>query len=145
MQQMFQEHLNIKVRLRQQPTNSFNSFMRNHEIPWGFLWFNMDYPDPSDMIAIPWRSQPMGSGRQDWRDNTFDRLVDASAEEFNNEKRVAIYQDADEILAKEAAGVFLYNMVNATLSKPWVKGIEENRYGDRRWSGFAPAFSSLYI
>tara|TARA_B100000029_G_scaffold516813_1_gene634856 strand:- start:32294 stop:34027 length:1734 start_codon:yes stop_codon:yes gene_type:complete len=145
MQQMFQEHLNIKVRLRQQPTNSFNSFMRNHEIPWGFLWFNMDYPDPSDMIAVPWRSQPMGSGRQDWRDNTFDRLVDAAAGEFNNEKRVAIYQDAEEILAKEVAGVFLYNMVNATLSKPWVKGIEENRYGDRRWSGFAPAFSSLYI
>ena len=48
MQQMFQEHLDIKVNLRQQSANAFNAFMRNHEIPWGFLWFNMDYPDPSD-------------------------------------------------------------------------------------------------
>ena len=71
--------------------------------------------------------------------------MDAAAREFDEEKRVAMYQDAEVILAEQAAGVFLHNMVNATLSKPWVLGIEENRYGDRRWSGFAPAFSTLYI
>ena len=145
MQQMFRDHLGIKINLRQQTTNAFNAFMRDHKIPWGFLWFNMDYPDPSDMIAVPWRSQPVGSGRQDWKHDVFDQLVDAAAREFDNKKRVAMYQDAEEILAEEAAGVFLHNMVNATLSKPWVKGIEANKYGDRRWSGFAPAFSTLYI
>ncbi len=145
MQQMFQEHLDIKVNLRQQSTNAFNAFMRNHEIPWGFLWFNMDYPDPSDMIAVPWRSQPAGSGRQDWKHEGFDRLVDDAAREFDDEKRVAMYQAAEEILAEEAAGVFLYNMVNATLNKPWVRGIDVNKYGDRRWNGFAPSFAALYI
>lgn len=145
MQQMFEDHLDIEVNLRQQSTNAFNAFMRNHEIPWGFLWFNMDYPDPSDMIAVPWRSQPAGSGRQDWIHEEFDRLVDAAAREFDEAKRVSMYQDAEVILAEQAAGVFLHNMVNATLSKPWVLGIEENRYGDRRWSGFAPSFATLYI
>ncbi len=145
MQQMFRDHLDIEVKLRQQSTNTFNAFMRDHQIPWGFLWFNMDYPDPSDMIAVPWRSQPAGSGRQDWQHDQFDRLVDAAAGVFDNEERVAMYQDAEVILAEEAAGVFLHHMVNATLSKPWVMGIEENRYGDRRWSGFAPSFATLYI
>ena len=145
MQQMFKEHLDVDVRLRQQSTNVFNAYMRDHEIPWGFLWFNMDYPDPSDMIAVPWRSQPVGSGRQDWKNEAFDRLVDDAAREFDNEKRVAMYQAAEEILSEEAAGVFLYNMVNATLNKPWIRGIDVNRYGDRRWNGFAPSFASLYI
>ncbi len=133
------------MNLRQQSTNAFNAFMRNHEIPWGFLWFNMDYPDPSDMITVPWRSQPAGSGRQDWKHEGFDRLVDDAAREFDDEKRVAMYQAAEEILAEQTAGVFLYNMVNATLNKPWVRGIDVNKYGDRRWNGFAPSFASLYI
>lgn len=145
IQEMLKEHLNINMKIRQQSTNAFNAFMRNHEIPWGFLWFNMDYPDPSDMIAVPWRSQPAGAGRQDWRNSVFDQLVDDAAQEFDDVKRVRMYQDAEEILAREAAGVFLYNMVNASLSKPWVKGIDMNKYGDRRWQGVAPSFASLYV
>ena len=145
IQEMLKEHLNINMKIRQQSTNAFNAFMRNHEIPWGFLWFNMDYPDPSDMIAVPWRSQSTGAGRQDWQHDVFDRLVDNAAQEFDDRKRVGMYQEAEEILAQQTAGVFLYNLVNASLSKPWVKGIDLNKYGDRRWSGFAPSFAALYV
>lgn len=145
MQEMLKEHLSINMKIRQQSTNAFNAYMRDHEIPWGFLWFNMDYPDPSDMIAVPWRSQPRGAGRQDWKHGIFDQLVDKAAQEFDDEKRVGMYQDAEEILVREAAGIFLYNLVNASLTKPWVKGIDINKYGDRRWQGVGPSFASLYI
>jgi ABC-type transport system substrate-binding protein len=97
------------------------------------------------MIAVPWRSQPTGAGRQDWQHDVFDRLVDNAAQEFDDRKRVGMYQEAEEILAQQTAGVFLYNLVNASLSKPWVKGIDLNKYGDRRWSGFAPSFAALYV
>ena len=107
IQEMLKEHLNINMKIRQQSTNAFNAFMRNHEIPWGFLWFNMDYPDPSDMIAVPWRSQPTGAGRQDWQHDVFDRLVDNAAQEFDDRKRVGMNQEAEEILAQQTAGVFL--------------------------------------
>lgn len=145
IQEMLKEHLNINVDLRQQTTMVFNERMRNHSIPWGFLWFNMDYPDPSDMIAVPWRSQPAGSGRQDWRNREFDSLVDSAAQEFDEDRRIRMYQDAEEILARESAGVFLYNLVNATLNKPWLKGLEPNKYGDRRWSGLTPSYAMYYI
>jgi len=145
IQEMLKEHLNINTSLRQQTTMVFNERMQNHNIPWGFLWFNMDYPDPSDMIAVPWRSQPPGSGRQDWQNDEFDRLVDAAAQEFDEGKRIAMYQNAEEILARDAAGVFLYNLVNSSLNKPWLKGLIPNKYGDRRWSGLTPSYAMYYI
>jgi ABC-type transport system substrate-binding protein len=145
IQQMMKDHLGLVVDLRNMTTNVFNDYMVRHDIPWGFLWFNMDYPDPSDMIAVPWRSQPAGAGRQDWKNEAFDRLVDAAAQEFDEARRVAMYQEAEEILAREAAGVFLFNLVNAGLNKPWVRGIEMNKYGDRRWSGLTPSYAALYI
>lgn len=145
IQQGLKDHLGITVSLRNMTANEFNDHMVNHRIPWGFLWFNMDYPDPSDMIAVPWRSQPAGAGRQDWKNDVFDGLVDAAAREFDEARRVAMYQEAEEILAREAAGVFLFNMVNAGLNKPRVKGIDVNKYGDRRWSGLTPSYAGLYI
>lgn len=145
VQEMLKENIGVTVELRNTTTNVFNDFMVKHEIPWGFLWFNMDYPDPSDMIAVPWRSEAAGAGRQDWKDETFDKLVDAAAQEFDETKRVAMYQQAEEILSRDAAGVFLFNLVNAGLNKPWVKGIDVNKYGDRRWSGLTPSYAGLYI
>lgn len=145
VQEMLKENLGITLELRNTTTNVFNEFMVKHEIPWGFLWFNMDYPDLSDMIAVPWRSQAAGAGRQDWKDETFDKLVDAAEQEFDETKRVAMYQQAEEILSRDAAGLFLFNLVNAGLNKPWVKGIDVNKYGDRRWSGLTPSYAGLYI
>lgn len=145
IQEMLKEHLNINVKLKQQTINVFNDFMVKHEIPWGFLWFNTDYPDPSDMISIPWRSQLAGSGRQDWKNEAFDRLVDQAAREFDETGRITMYQQSEEILAREAAGVFLYNAINSSLNKPWVKGMQVNKYGDKRWSGLTPSYAMLYI
>lgn len=145
IQQMLKDHLGLTVQLQNQTMQVFNDRMVKHEIPWGFLWFNTDYPDPSDMIAVPWRSQPPGSGRQDWKNDAFDRLVDAAAREFNEQKRLAMYHEAEKILAREAGGVFLYNLINAGLNKPWVKGVAVNKYGHKRWSGLTPSYAMLYI
>ena len=97
------------------------------------------------MRAMIWHSQPKGYGRQDWKNIVFDRMVDQAALEITSEKRMALYDKAEKVLAEDIGGVFLYHQVMYELRKPWIKGIKQNKFGDFPYIPSCNTYWTMYI
>ena len=145
IQGMLQTNLGISVRLRVSEDKVYRDNMYQWNIPMGLGGFNADYPDPNNLLGMVWHSQPRGYGRQDWKNPTFDRLIDTAASEVDPAKRMRLYQDAEKILVSDVAGVFLFHNLTSELRKPWVKGIKINKYGYSFFTWIGMVHTNLYI
>lgn len=130
IQQMVKDHLNIDLRISVLEARVYSTALYQWELPVSLGSFSQDYPDPNNMLATVWRSQPKPYGRQPWKNDTFDRLVDEAAREMNVEKRAGMYADAQRVLVEDVGGVFLFYNNEASLRKPWLKGFKRNKVGE---------------
>ena len=121
--------LGIELKIRYQQRNIFNENLFKWQIPMGMLAFVYDYPDPSNMLGLLWRSQPKGYARHDWLHPHFDNLLDRANTHMDAEVRYDLYTQAESILAEEAGAVFLFHPVVTELRKPYLRGIKQDRYG----------------
>ena len=129
IQAMLKETLGITTSIQYQQRNVYNDKLMDWQIPLGMLAFAYDYPDPSNMLGLLWRSQPKGYGRQDWVNPAFDRLIDQGNTEMDTAKRYASYHQAERILAEAVGAVFLFHPVVTELRKPYLRGVKKNRAG----------------
>ena len=65
--------------------------------------------------------------------------------DLNHEARLAMYDEAEGILASEAAAVFLWHVKTYQLRKPWLKGFREDRWGNFPNYRNANTYYDLYI
>jgi oligopeptide transport system substrate-binding protein len=98
-------------------------------------WY-MDYPDPNDNEYLVFYGKTTSGHRQTWHDDTYDNLVTQAAGEQDPAKRTQLYQQADQILAQQAAAVFVYYGYRYGLIKPYVQGLPKNKAGE-----FVPDFN----
>lgn len=145
VQSMLKENLNIEVNIVVTDDKMYRDNMFKMTIPMGFGTFSVDYPDPNNLLAQVWHSQEPGFGRQDWRNNAFDRLVDQAAAEMNSDRRMAMYRDAERLLLEDVGGVFLVHPLNLELRKPWLKGIKTNRSGYSYFTWDNSVHLNMYI
>lgn len=130
IQQMLKDNLNIQLPIKVVEARAYSTALYQWELPISLGSFSQDYPDPNNMLATVWRSQPKPFGRQPWKNDTFDQLVDDAAREMNPEKRMQMYADAQRILVEDVGGVFLFFNKEASLRKPWLKGFKANKIGE---------------
>lgn len=145
IQQMLLEHLGIEIRLRNTEASAYRKAQYDWEMPMSIIGFNYDFPDPHSMLGIVWRSQPKGYTRHDWQNKMFDDLIDRAAGEMNPERRMAMYDEAERILAEDVGGVFLWHDRSYTLRKPWVKGVKQDQYGNFPFYKNNTSFCDIYI
>ncbi len=129
IQAMLKETIGIELEIKFQQRNIFNEKLFGWEIPLGMLAFVYDYPDPSNMLGLLWRSQPKGYARHDWLNSGFDDLLDRANTHMDSEYRYSLYAQAEHIMAEEAGAVFLFHPVITELRKPYLQGIKEDRHG----------------
>ena len=130
IQQMIKDNLNIDLPIKILEARAYSTALYQWELPISLGSFSQDYPDPNNMLATVWRSQPKPFGRQSWKNDAFDKLVDDAAREMNSEKRMQMYADAQRILVEDVGGVFLFFNKEASLRKPWLKGFKQNKIGE---------------
>ena len=128
LQAMLKETLGIEINILYQQRKIYNDNLFQWQIPMGMLVFAYDYPDPSNMLGLLWRSQPKGYARHDWNNTTFNDLLDRANTEMGDE-RYPLYAQAERILAEEAAAVFLFHPIVTELRKPYIRGIKRDREG----------------
>lgn len=145
IQQMLKQHLNVNISIKVVESRAYRQSMFQWQIPLSLIQYNYDYPDPNNMLSMVWRSQPLGYGRNPWKNEAFDRLVDEAAGEMNIERRFDLYDRAQQILSEDAGAVFLYYARLATLRKPWVKGIKRSKTGDYPYWGNNTSHMDIYI
>jgi ABC-type oligopeptide transport system substrate-binding subunit len=88
----------------------------------GYLNFGADYMDPRNMLDMTWRSQPKGTGRQDWTNPTFDNLVQQAIQITDADQRSGFYKQAEHTLVSDYGAAFVYHPMGLQLRKPWIKG-----------------------
>jgi oligopeptide transport system substrate-binding protein len=145
IQQMLKENLGITINIRNTEGGTYRASMYNWEIPMSLAAFNYDFPDPQSMLGMIWRSQPRGYARHDWTNPAFDDLIDRAAGEMNPEKRMAMYDEAERILATDVGGIFLWHMKTYQLRKPWLKGFRVDKWGNYPNYRNGHAYYDLYI
>jgi ABC-type oligopeptide transport system substrate-binding subunit len=91
-----------------------------------------DYPDPQDYCTLLLHS---GSAYDigDYRNKTYDHLVDLAEVTPNKAKRAALYRQAQHIALSDGAWISLQNFVQYNLLKPYVHGLVSS-----------PAYSTLW-
>jgi ABC-type transport system substrate-binding protein len=84
----------------------------------GAVSYGMDFLDQSNLLGI-WVS----SGRHAWVNEEYDRLVsDASSVVGEDDRRNALFQQAEEILVSNVGGAFIAHRWQGDLFKPYVQG-----------------------
>jgi ABC-type transport system substrate-binding protein len=91
-----------------------------------FTGWHQDFPDPSNFMDILFHSRSIhpenSENRSFYRNPKLDAILDRARAEVDHEVRLALYAEANEILAEEAPWAFLYYPVDMFAWQPYVKG-----------------------
>ena len=91
-----------------------------------FTGWHQDFPDPSNFMDILFHSRsihPVNSeNRSFYRNPKLDAILDSARAEVDREKRLALYAEANAILAEDAPWAFLSYAVDMFAWQPYVKG-----------------------
>ena len=128
--QLFQQELKaigIEIELKQV---TFATYLRETGKPRvaqaAFTGWHQDFPDPSNFMDILFHSRsihPQNSeNRSFYRNDALDDILDRARPETDREKRLALYAEANAILAEEAPWAFLFYPVDMFAWQPYVKG-----------------------
>ena len=110
-------NLNLDIKLEVLEIGAFYTEKAKHVYPFTFQQYQYDYIDPSNMLGL------FTTGRYDYSNPEYDALIE-QADHFigSREERMALYQQAEQILVEEAGGVFLFWARTAQFWRPYVKG-----------------------
>ena len=116
----------IRARLVQRDAPSVREAARNGQVDL-FLkdWF-ADYPDAENFLYPLLHSANRGQGGNIsfYSNAEFDRIVAASRVELDDNRREALYRQADEIAFRDAPMIFLFFYTDMLAVQPWVNGFE---------------------
>jgi len=120
------KNLNLTINLDVLEIGLFYTEKAKHVYPFTFQQYQYDYIDPSNMLGL------FKSGNYDYSNPAYDALIDEADHYIGSrEERMALYQQAEQLLVEDAGGVFLFWVRSAQFWRPYVKGaaLEPNRDG----------------
>jgi oligopeptide transport system substrate-binding protein len=89
------------------------------------LGWGQDYPDPQNWLSIYWTcGSTIFAGLVDYCNEEFDELIRQADEELDEERRIALYEEAGQLLVEDVPAVFGFNLATVVLVKPEVTGYQ---------------------
>ncbi len=120
--QMWQAHLGVTIQIENLEPNQFFDELHdgNHGQLFSYGWC-ADYPDPenfADVLFHTGAQQNLGN----YANPELDALLEAARVERDVDRRIQMYQQAEQIIVQDAAGIFLNHGLNFVLVKPYIQG-----------------------
>lgn len=88
--------------------------------------WHMDFPDPSNVLDVLFNSASIraenSENRSFYRNPELDAILNRAHAEVDPEARIALYRQANAIVARDAPWAFLYNTLEMEVWQPYVKG-----------------------
>jgi oligopeptide transport system substrate-binding protein len=101
-------------------TNDPASFPQTSLLGWG-----QDYPDPQNWLSIYWTcGSTIHAGLVGYCNEEFDALIQQADQELDAEQRIALYEEAGQLLVADVPGVFAFNLATVVMVKPDVTGYQ---------------------
>ncbi len=130
MAEAIQEDLKqVGVNVDLNPVN-YSTFLpaasTRHNVAFSFSGWFQDYPDPSDFLDVLFSSHAISEVESNnmafYSSAKADELMDAADLETNPQKRMDLYEKAEEVVMEDAPVVPLVDGVEIWLHQSWVKG-----------------------
>jgi len=135
--QEWRQNLGVEISVRQlEPENFIYSLKQEKDEMFALGWI-ADYPDPHNFLDILFYT---GSevNISEYSNLTLDTLLDQAAIEQDEAVRLAMYQQAEQLVVDDAPCLPLFHGANYILVEPYVKGYELSPLG-------IPDLSKAYI
>ncbi len=135
--QEWQQNLGVEISVRQVETENFLYNLKQEKDEMFTLGWIADYPDPHDFLDILfYTGSEVNIG--EYSNATLDALLDQAAIEQSGTDRLAMYQQAEQLVVDDAPCVPLWHGTSYILVKPYVKGYELSAQG-------IPDLTKVYI
>jgi ABC-type oligopeptide transport system substrate-binding subunit len=86
-----------------------------------FGWI-ADYPDPENFLDVLLHSEAVENNVGHYSNAEYDRLLEEARTETDTGRRMALYQQAEQILVDDAGFIPLYHAPDYVLTKPFIEG-----------------------
>lgn len=94
-------------------------------VPAFFTGWNMDFPDPSNFLDILFHTRSIheenSENRAFYRSEEVDSLLDQARSMVDRDARLRLYQQANQIISRDAPWAFTYYPMTMELWQPYVK------------------------
>jgi len=143
VQAMLKENLGIDIKLRPLEKTLYNVEQGEGKIHFGIQNWEYDYVDPSNFLNI-WNPD-LGGRHLFWNNAKFNELTANASGLADQEERLKMYQQADEILSEDVGAAFLYSWGHVQMWKPYVNGLSTTDLGYQRVPYYQLGMHELYV
>jgi oligopeptide transport system substrate-binding protein len=138
----YQEHLGVTITLAPTEGTALTALRKDPTtFPQMLLvggWIQ-DYPDPQNWLSVYWKCDASFAQRFAYCNEELDAILTQADTLTDQAERLALYEQAGEILVNDIPGPFLYNLKQTSLVNPNVTGYTATAL-DVEWPG---QFTSL--
>jgi ABC-type oligopeptide transport system substrate-binding subunit len=147
VQAVLLEHLNLKTDLEVLEPRVFRERLWKQDLQLVWIRWFMDYPDPHNEYFDTFYGKKTTGKRQAWTNDAFDKELEAGRDTRDLKKRLAHYMKAEEILQTDAGYIPVAWVLRYAAAKPWVRGFEKNKAGERLVIGniYVDMLAHLYM
>jgi len=135
--QEWEQNLGVEISVRQLEPGNFLYNLKQEKDEMFTLGWIADYPDPHNFLDILFYT---GSENNifEYSNSSLDVLLDQAAIEQDGADRLAMYQQAEQLVVDDAPCLPLFHGANYILVEPYVKGYELSPLG-------IPDLSKVYL
>lgn len=122
MVQMWQQNLGITINIESIDSNNYYDeiYSGNHGQIIGNGWC-ADYPDPENFADVLFHSGN-SNNLSNYSNPDLDKLLEDARVEQDTEKRIQMYQQAEQIIVDDAPALFTTHSLSYQVVKPYIKG-----------------------
>ncbi|MCZ6623742.1 MAG: peptide ABC transporter substrate-binding protein [Deltaproteobacteria bacterium] len=125
VQGMWKRNLGVLVRIENQEWKVYLKKLQNDPPHIYRLGWGADYPDPDNFMKL--FTSFSGNNNTQWKNPRYDQLLDLAAREFDKNKRIKLYNEAQKILCEIDVPIMpLFTRVETTVLNPRFTGLEYN-------------------
>jgi oligopeptide transport system substrate-binding protein len=120
--EMWRTNLGVEVILESIDYVTFLDHIKKGQFQMFSLGWIADYPDPEDFIDLKFHSQRSRANNETgYANSTVDKLIEQARVERDPQKRLQLYQQAEDIIIKEVPWILLFHSKTSVLAKPYIK------------------------
>jgi oligopeptide transport system substrate-binding protein len=120
LQAQLKDNLGIDLTLEPMESAAFSALVNAEEETWAFFGWGADYPDPDN-----WLPELFGTGAGNnhttYSNPEFDELAAEAKKELDNDKRIEMWDEAQQIVFADAPIMTVFYRERFVLVKPYVK------------------------
>jgi ABC-type oligopeptide transport system substrate-binding subunit len=119
---MWEENLGVTVEVNQEEFGLFLQDLDEGDFQMFELGWIADYVDPQNFLDIKFHSDNPNN-ETNYSNDEVDDLLEEARTEQDGERRLELYQQAEEIIVQDAPWLPLYHSKSSRLTKPYVNDL----------------------